>query len=71
MKLQFSHVFTNEALTAQLDRLGAPRDGVVLMHSSLRAMTAAIALMLKNSGGIDPLEGEAPIPQAWYCVKEM
>ncbi len=28
-----------------------------------------VALIFQNSGGIDPLRGEAPIPQAWYCTE--
>ena len=32
-----------------------------------RAMTAVIDLLHQNSGGLDPLAEEAPIPQEWYC----
>ena len=32
-------------------------------------MKQVMALIQKNSGGIDPLQGEAPIPQSWYCPK--
>ena len=36
-----------------------------------RKMTAAMALLWKNSGGADPLKDEEPIPQAWYCGQEV
>ena len=32
-----------------------------------RKMADTVALLWKNSGGIDPLKGEKPIPQKWYC----
>ena len=32
-----------------------------------RRMKDTMALLWKNSGCLDPLEKEAPIPQAWYC----
>ena len=32
-----------------------------------RKMKETIELLWENSGGIDPLEGEKPIPQKWYC----
>lgn len=35
-----------------------------------RKMKETIALIFKNSGGIDPLGDEAPIPQAWYCTSK-
>ena len=38
MNPDFSHIFTKEEIHAQLERLGARRDGVVLMHSSLRSI---------------------------------
>jgi len=34
-----------------------------------KKMKETIALIFKNSGGIDPLQNEEPIPQAWYCTK--
>lgn len=33
-----------------------------------RKMKETVALLFRNSGGIDPLSGEEPIPQAWYCI---
>ena len=36
---------------------------------SAEKMKQVIALIQRNSGGSDPLAGEAPIPQAWYCNK--
>ena len=32
-------------------------------------MKDVVELIWKNSGGVDPLAGEKPIPQAWYCKK--
>lgn len=34
-----------------------------------KKMKDTIALIWQNSGGADPLYGEGPIPQVWYCVK--
>ena len=34
-----------------------------------RKMKDTVALLWKNSGGIDPLETEKPIPQKWYTQK--
>lgn len=34
-----------------------------------RKMKDTIALIWHNSGGIDPLFSENPIPQDWYCTK--
>ena len=31
-------------------------------------MTDTISLIFKNSGGIDPLSDEEPIPQKWYVL---
>ena len=31
-------------------------------------MRDTIALIWRNSGGIDPLFSETPIPQKWYCI---
>ena len=36
-----------------------------------RKMTAVIDLIHKNSGGLDPLKGEEPIPQVWYCGRSI
>ena len=30
-------------------------------------MKDAVELIFRNSGGEDPLYGETPIPQKWYC----
>ena len=30
-------------------------------------MKETVALIWQNSGGEDPLRGESPIPQKWYC----
>ena len=35
-----------------------------------RKMKETIALIYQNSGGIDPLAGEEPIPQKWYCTTD-
>lgn len=32
-----------------------------------RRMKETIALMYQNSGGVDPLAADGPIPQKWYC----
>ena len=34
-----------------------------------KKMTDTIALIFKQSGGIDPLKDESAIPQKWYCNK--
>lgn len=34
-----------------------------------RKMKDTIELIFRRSGGIDPLQGEEPIPQSWYCTK--
>ena len=36
-----------------------------------RAMTDTLALLYRNSGGLDPLRDEEPIPQAWYCGRTL
>ncbi len=47
------------------------RDGFIgnapTMLCDAKRMTDTIALIFKNSGGVDPLKDEAPIPQKWYC----
>jgi aminoglycoside 3-N-acetyltransferase len=35
-----------------------------------RRMKETVERILRNSGGNDPLKGEQPIPQLWYCNKE-
>ena len=37
------------------------------MLCDARKMKDVVELIYKNSGGADPLIGEAPIPQKWYC----
>ena len=32
-----------------------------------RKMKETVELIYSNSGGVDPLDGELPIPQKWYC----
>lgn len=34
-----------------------------------RKMKETVELIFQNSAGMDPLRGEAPIPQKWYCTK--
>ena len=68
MNPDFSHIFTKEEIHAQLERLGARRDGVVLMHSSLRSIGSVEG---GAQGLLDPLLDEEPIPQAWYCGRTL
>ena len=35
-----------------------------------RKMKRTIALIYQNSGGVDPLADEAPIPPKWYCLND-
>ena len=35
-----------------------------------RKMKETVELIWENSNGADPLVGELPIPQKWYCVKK-
>ena len=59
-------MYTKKEILEQLKAMGAPRDTVVLMHTSLRAVGAV-------EGGaevlLDVLKGEEPIPQKFYCNK--
>ena len=34
-----------------------------------RKLKDTVALLWKNSGGVDPLADEAPIPPKWYCTE--
>ncbi|MBR2861642.1 MAG: AAC(3) family N-acetyltransferase [Clostridia bacterium] len=49
------------------------RDGFIgdapVQLCNAKKMKETIELILKQSGGEDPLFGEAPIPQKWYCIK--
>lgn len=51
----------------------AVRDGFIgnapVMLCDAVKMKEAVELIFKNSGGVDPLGSEAPIPPSWYCEK--
>lgn len=52
---------------------GCIRDGKLgnapVQLCDARKMLETVALIHQNSGGIDPLRTEEPIPQRWYCTK--
>lgn len=52
---------------------GCIRDGMLgnapVQCCDARKMLETVALIHRNSGGVDPLQTEEPIPQRWYCTK--